>query len=58
MIEVIVLLTVVGVVLFLVNQYVPMAPPFKIVINVLVVLCLCIWLLEVFGVTHLRLHLR
>lgn len=44
-----VLLVVVGVALYLVNTYVPMAPPIKTIVNVVVVLLLVIWLLSAFG---------
>lgn len=57
MIEVLVVLVIAGVCLYLVNQYVPMAPPFKTVINVVVVLVLVVWLLQVFGLVHFE-HLR
>jgi hypothetical protein len=44
-----VLLVVVGVALYLVNTYIPMAQPIKVIINVVVVLFLVIWLLSAFG---------
>ena len=49
-INVIILLVIVGVILWLVNTYIPMAAPIKTVINVVVVIALCLWLLKVFGV--------
>ena len=52
MIQILIVLVIVGVCLYLVNQYVPMAPPIKTVLMVVVVLILCIWLLNVFGITH------
>jgi hypothetical protein len=55
MIEILVVLVVIGVCLYLVNAYVPMAPPVKTVLNVLVVLFLVIWLLQVFGITRFQL---
>ncbi len=58
MIEVLIILVVVGVVLYLVQAYVPMAPPIKTVINVLVVLAVCLWLLQVFGITNFDLPRR
>lgn len=42
-------LIVVGVCLWLVQTYIPMAPPIKAVINVVVVLALVAWLLSYFG---------
>jgi hypothetical protein len=50
MISVLVTLIVVGVILYLVQTYIPMAPPIKTVITVVVVLFLCLWLLGVFGI--------
>jgi hypothetical protein len=50
MISVLVVLVVVGVVLYLINTYVPMAAPIKTILNVIVVLFLCLWLLKVFGI--------
>ena len=50
LIHVIVILIVVGVVLWLVQTYIPMAAPIKTVIMVVVVLALCLWLLRVFGI--------
>lgn len=50
MIGVLLVLVIVGVVLYLVETYIPMAPPIKVVIRVVVVLILCLWLLRVFGV--------
>ena len=58
MIELIVVLVICGVVLYLVNQYVPMAPPIKTIVNVLVVLLLCLWLLNAFGIVNVPLRLR
>jgi hypothetical protein len=55
LISLIVVLVVVGAVLYLVNTYVPMAPPIKTVLNVVVVLILCLWLLRWAGIAHLML---
>jgi hypothetical protein len=43
-------LVVVGVLLWLVNNYVPMDAKIKTIINVVVVIVVVIWLLQVFGV--------
>jgi len=56
-VSLLVLLVVCGVVLYMVNQYIPMAPPIKVVINVVVVLLLCVWLLDAFGLTNIG-HVR
>jgi uncharacterized protein YhhL (DUF1145 family) len=44
-----IVLVVVGVALYLVNTYVPMAPPIKTILNVVIVLVVVIWLLQSFG---------
>lgn len=53
MIQVLVVLVVVGLVLYLVNTYIPMAAPIKTVLMVVVVLFLCLWLLQIFGITDM-----
>jgi hypothetical protein len=45
-----IVLCVVGVLLWLVNQYLPMQPPFKTLVNVVVVIAVVLWLLSAFGV--------
>ena len=50
MIQLIVLLVVVGLVLYLVETFIPMDPVIKTVIRVVVVLCVCLYLLSAFGV--------
>ena len=45
----VVLLVVIGVGLYLVNTLLPMDPKIRTLINVLVVLAVCVWLLEAFG---------
>jgi hypothetical protein len=47
-IHVLVVLIVIGVVLYLVNTYIPMAQPVKTILNVVVVLLLVLWLLSAF----------
>ena len=53
MIGVLLVLIIVGVCLYLVQTYIPMAAPIKTVITVVVVIFLCVWLLQVFGVADL-----
>ena len=50
MISVLVVLVVFGVALYLVENYVPMSPPVKTVLRVVVVLLLILFLLRAFGV--------
>jgi hypothetical protein len=43
-------LIVIGVLLWLVNTYIPMDGNIKKILNVVVVICVVVWLLSVFGV--------
>ena len=49
MLEIIIVLIVVGVALWLVNTMVPMDAKIKTILNVVVVIVVCIWLLQVLG---------
>ncbi len=49
LIHVVVVLVVVGVLLWLVNSYIPMAGSIKSILNAVVVIAVVIWLLTVFG---------
>jgi len=46
----ILVLVVVGVILYLIESYIPMDPVLKTIIRVVVVICVCLYLLSVFGV--------
>ena len=50
LITVIIAVIVVGALLWLVNTYIPMAAPVKTILNVIVVVVLCVWLLQTFGI--------
>ncbi|MBK8175192.1 MAG: hypothetical protein IPK66_07985 [Rhodospirillales bacterium] len=50
LISVVVVLIVVGVVLWLINTYVPMDGKIKSILNVVVVIAVVLWLLQGFGV--------
>ncbi len=50
LLSVILTIVVVGVVLWLINSYVPMDATIKKILNVVVIIILVIWLLKVFGV--------
>jgi hypothetical protein len=55
---IIIVLVVAGVILWLVNSYIPMQRTIKNILNVVVVIIIVIWLLSVFGVlSHLQ-HMR
>jgi hypothetical protein len=48
--QVIVVLIVVGVVLWLINRFIPMAGSIKTILNAVVIIAVVLWLLNVFGV--------
>jgi hypothetical protein len=50
LIQVVVVLIVVGVVLWLINRFIPMAGSIKTILNAVVVIAVVVWLLSVFGV--------
>jgi hypothetical protein len=50
MISLVITLIVIGVLLWLVNNYIPMDGKIKQILNIIVVICVVIWLLSVFGV--------
>ncbi|MCW8883386.1 MAG: hypothetical protein OQK92_13770 [Sedimenticola sp.] len=50
LINLIIILIVVGVLLWLVNSYIPMDRKIKNILNLVVVVVVVIWLLQVFGV--------
>jgi len=60
LISIVITLVVVGVVLWLINSFIPMASGIKTLLNVVVVICVCVWVLQVFGlwgqITNYRLH--
>ncbi len=58
MVTLLVLLVVVGVCLYLVNAYVPMAKPIKTIVNVLVVLGVVLYVLSAFGLIGPLPHVR
>ncbi len=49
-INLIIILVVIGVILWLVNNYIPMDGNIKKILNVVVIIAVIIWLLSVFGV--------
>jgi len=46
----ILLLAILGVVMYLINKYVPMDEPYKKLLNIVVIIAVIIWLLREFGV--------
>jgi len=49
LIHVVIVLVVVGVILWVINSYIPMQATIKKILNAVVVICVIIWLLGVFG---------
>lgn len=60
LINLVVMLIVVGMGLYLINRYVPMASSIKTILNVVVVVVVCVWVLQAAGlwgdVTSFRLR--
>ena len=59
LLQVVLVLIVVGVLLGLVNRYIPMAESIKSILNAVVVIVVVLWLLNIFGLLHYltKLHL-
>jgi len=49
LVQIVLVLIIVGVVLWLINHYIPMASSIKSILNAVVVIAVIIWLLNVFG---------
>lgn len=52
LLTILLVIIVVGVALWLVNSFIPMAGIIKTILNVVVVIVLIVWLLNVFGLSH------
>lgn len=53
-ITILIVLVVTGLLLWLINAYIPMQPTVKKILNVVVIIILIVWLLKIFGVfSHL-----
>ena len=52
LLQIVVVLIVVGLLLWLVNRFIPMQGSIKNILNVVVVIVVILWLLDVFGVFH------
>lgn len=53
MIHVIIVLVIVGVCLYLIENYVPLSEPIRVIIRVVVVLIIVLYLLNVFGIVDM-----
>lgn len=56
MITVIIGIVLIGLVVYLAETYIPMSPPFKVVLRVVVVLLLILWLVRVFGLADIPIR--
>jgi hypothetical protein len=50
--NVVITLIVIGILLWLVNTYIPMDGKIKSILNAVVVICVVVWLLYAFGILH------
>jgi hypothetical protein len=58
LIQLVEVLIVVGVLLYLVNRFIPMQSSIKSILNGVVVIAVVLWLLNVFGLFHSLSHIR
>ena len=49
LVNLVLVLIVVGVALYLINRYIPMASSIKAILNVVVVVAVCVWVLQAVG---------
>jgi hypothetical protein len=59
LLQILMVLVVVGVLLWLVNRFIPMQGTIKSILNAVVVICVVLWLLNIFGLFHSfsRIHI-
>jgi hypothetical protein len=58
LLEIVIVLIVVGVLLWLINTYIPMAGSIKSILNAVVVIAVVVWLLQVFGLWNSVAHFK
>ena len=58
LVQVLIVLVVVGFLLWLVNRLIPMQSTIKSILNAVVIICVALWLLDVFGVLHTISRIR
>jgi hypothetical protein len=49
LVNLVVVLIIVGVALYLINRYIPMASSIKSILNIVVVVAVCVWVLQAVG---------
>jgi hypothetical protein len=58
LINIVIVLIVVGILLWLINRYIPMQGTIKSILNAVVVIVVVLWLLNVFGLFSSLPHIR
>ena len=58
LVQILLALVVVGVLLWLVNRFIPMGGSIKSILNAVVTICVVVWLLNVFGLLHSLSRIR
>jgi hypothetical protein len=58
LLQVLLVLVVIGVLLWLVNSFIPMQGTIKSILNAVVVICTVLWLLNIFGLFHSLSHMH
>jgi hypothetical protein len=58
LLQLVMVLIVVGVLLWLVNRFIPMQGTIKSILNGVVVIAVVLWLLNIFGLFHSLSHVR
>jgi hypothetical protein len=58
LLQILVVLVVVGVLLWLVNSFIPMQGTIKSILNAVVVIAVVLWLLNIFGLFHSFSHIH
>ena len=58
LLQLVMVLIVVGVLLWLVNRFIPMQGTIKSILNAVVVIAVVLWLLNVFGLFHSLSHIH
>jgi hypothetical protein len=58
LLQILMVLIVIGVLLWLVNSFIPMQGTIKSILNAVVVIATVLWLMNVFGLLHSLSHIR
>ncbi len=58
LLQVVMVLIVVGVILWLINRFIPMQGTIKSILNAVVVIAVVLWLLNIFGLFNSFAHIR